>query len=350
VFGVEATKFRDADDEYPVELRYKYDQRIDIETIKNLKITFRDMNMGGILRSIPLSSVCDIYYSQTYGGIKRKNYKRVITLSSDVKEGFNPNETVANVEKVAAGYKPKGDVVVAFTGQQEEQKETGAFLGNALLISFGLMLLILVMQFNALGKPLIIMTEIFFSIIGVLLGTAIFKMDMSIVMTGVGIIALGGIAVRNGILLLEFAEMSRAQGMSLWDATLEAGRTRMTPVLLTATAAILGLIPLAVGLNIDFVTLLTEFNPHLYFGGDSVTFWGPLSWTMIFGLAFATMITLIVVPALYLMAERSKRKSIIILDHFEMSRGLMYVPFLILVIRLYMKIRGIKLEYGNLDY
>jgi multidrug efflux pump subunit AcrB len=350
VFGVEATKFRDADDEYPVQLRYKYDQRIDIETIKNLKITFRDMNMGGILRSIPLSSVCDIYYSQTYGGIKRKNYKRVIILSSDVKEGFNPNETVANVEKAAAGFKPKGDVVVAFTGQQEEQKETGAFLGNALLISFGLMLLILVMQFNALGKPLIIMTEIFFSIIGVLLGTAIFKMDMSIVMTGVGIIALGGIAVRNGILLLEFAEMSRAQGMSLWDATLEAGRTRMTPVLLTATAAILGLIPLAVGLNIDFVTLLTEFNPHLYFGGDSVTFWGPLSWTMIFGLAFATVITLVVVPALYLIAERSKRRSIIILDHFEMSRGLMYVPFLILIIRLYMKIRGIKLEYGNLDY
>lgn len=350
VFGVEATKFRDADDEYPVQLRYKYNQRIDIETIKNIKVTFRDMNMGGVLRSIPLSSVCDIYYSQTYGGIKRKNFKRVITLSSDVKEGFNANEVVAQVQQVAADYKPKGDVVIAFTGQQEEQKETGLFLRNALLISFGLMLLILVMQFNALGKPIIIMTEIFFSIIGVLLGTAIFKMDMSIVMTGVGIIALGGVAVRNGILLIEFAEMARGQGMSLWDATLEAGRTRMTPVLLTATAAILGLIPLAVGLNIDFMTLLTEFNPHIYFGGDSVTFWGPLSWTMIFGLAFATVVTLVVVPALYLMAERSKRKSTIILKHFEMSPALMYIPFFMMFLKIFMKLRRIKLDYGDLDY
>lgn len=350
VFGAEATKFRDADDEYPVQLRYKYNQRIDIETIKNLKITFRDMNMGGILRSIPLSSVCDIRYAQTYGGIKRKNFKRVITLGSDVKQGFNPNEVVAKVQRSAAMYNPFGNVEIAFTGQQEEQKETGSFLLSALGISFGLMLLILVMQFNAFGKPVIIMTEIFFSIIGVLLGTAIFKMDMSIVMTGVGIIALGGIAVRNGILLLEFAEMARGQGMSLWDATLEAGKTRMTPVILTATAAILGLIPLAVGLNIDFEGLFTSFEPDIYFGGDNVTFWGPLSWTMIFGLAFATVITLVVVPAMYLMAERMKRKSVIMLKHFDLPSAMMYVPFFILICGIILRLKKIKLEYGNLDY
>lgn len=350
VFGAEATKFRDADDEYPVQLRYKYDQRIDIETIKNLKITFRDMNMGGMLRSVPLSSVCDIRYAQTYGGIKRKNFKRVITLGSDVKQGFNANEVVAKVQRTAALFNPKGEVEIAFTGEQEEQKETGSFLLGALGISFGLMLLILVMQFNAFGKPIIIMTEIFFSIIGVILGTAIFKMDMSIVMTGVGVIALGGIAVRNGILLVEFAEMARHQGMSLWDATLEAGRTRMTPVLLTATAAILGLIPLAVGLNIDFEGLFTSLSPNIYFGGDNVTFWGPLSWTMIFGLAFATIITLIVVPAMYLMAERLKRKAVIILNHFELPAVLMYVPFFIMICRLILKIKRVKLEYGNLDY
>lgn len=349
VFGAEATKFRDTDDEYPVQLRYKYDQRIDVETIKNLKITFRDMNMGGMLRSIPLSSVCDIKYSNTYGGIKRKNFKRVITLASDVKKGFNPNEVVAKVQRSAALFKPKGNVEIAFTGEQEEQKETGSFLLGALGVSFGLMLLILVMQFNAFGKPIIIMTEIFFSIIGVILGTAIFKMDMSIVMTGVGIIALGGIAVRNGILLVEFAEMARGQGMSLWDATLEAGRTRMTPVILTATAAILGLIPLAVGLNIDFEGLFESFSPNIYFGGDNVTFWGPLSWTMIFGLAFATVITLIVVPAMYLMAERMKRKAIIILKHYELPAIMMYVPFFILICRLVLKVKGTKLDYGNLD-
>lgn len=350
VFGAEATKFRDADDEYPVQLRYKHDQRIDIETIKNLKITFRDMNMGGMLRSIPLSSVCDIRYAQTYGGIKRKNFKRVITLASDVKQGYNANEVVAKVQRAAAMYNPTGNVEVAFTGEQEEQKETGSFLLGALGISFGLMLLILVMQFNAFGKPVIIMTEIFFSIIGVLLGTAIFKMDMSIVMTGVGIIALGGIAVRNGILLVEFAEMERAKGVSLWEATVEAGRTRMTPVILTATAAILGLIPLAVGLNIDFEGLFTSFSPNIYFGGDNVTFWGPLSWTMIFGLAFATVITLVVVPAMYLMAERLKRKAVIILNHFDLPVVMMYVPFFILICRIILRIKKVKLEYGNLDY
>lgn len=350
VFGAEATKFRDTDDEYPVQLRYKYNQRIDIETIKNLKITFRDMNMGGVLRSIPLSSVCDIRYAQTYGGIKRKNFSRVITLGSDVKKGFNPNEVVANVQRAAAMYNPVGDVQVTFTGEQEEQKETGSFLLSALGISFGLMLLILVMQFNAFGKPIIIMTEIFFSIIGVILGTAIFKMDMSIIMTGVGIIALGGIAVRNGILLVEFAEMSRGQGMSLGEATLEAGRTRMTPVILTATAAILGLIPLAVGLNIDFEGLFTSFSPDIYFGGDNVTFWGPLSWTMIFGLAFATVITLLVVPSMYLMAERLKRKAAIILNHFELPVAMMYVPFFILICRIILRLKKVKLEYGDLDY
>lgn len=307
------------------------------------------MNLGGILRSVPLSSVCNIYYSNTYGGIKRKNYERVITLSSDVKAEFNANEVVAKVQKAAVGYKPLGEVEVRFTGQQEEQEETGAFLGKALLISFGLMLLILVLQFNSFGKPIIIMSEIFFSIIGVLLGTAIFKMDMSIVMTGVGIIALGGIAVRNGILLIEYAELKRKEGMRLWDATLEAGRTRMTPVLLTATAAILGLIPLAVGLNIDFETLFTEFNPHIYFGGDNVTFWGPLSWTMIFGLAFATVITLIIVPAMYLMSERLKKRSIIILKHYEMGAPLMYVPFLMLILRYILWQKKIKLDYGDID-
>ena len=222
-------------------------------------------------------------------------------------------------------------------------------LDFAVGISLAIIFLILVTQFNSFGKPFIIITEIFFSLIGVLLFTTIFRMEMSIVMTGIGVVALAGIVVRNGILLIEFAEMARGEGMRLWDATLEAGRTRMTPVLLTATAAILGLIPLAVGLNIDFQGLFTNFSPHIYFGGDNVTFWGPLSWTMIFGLAFATVITLILIPAMYLMSERLKKKSIIILNHFEMSTVLMYVPFLILILRLVLRFKGIKLEYGDLD-
>lgn len=349
VYGIEASKFRDVDDEYPIQLRYKFDQRIDIEALRNLKITYRDMNMGGQVRSVPLSSVCNIRYDYTFAGIKRKNNKRVITLSSDVKEGFNANEVVAKLQRLAAGYKPHGDVTIKFTGQQEDQKETASFLGNAMLTAVGLMLLVLVALFNSLGKPLIILSEIVLSIIGVLLGTALFKMDMSIVMTGIGIVALGGIVVRNGILLVEFAEFARQGGMSLYEATVEAGRTRMTPVLLTATAAILGLIPLAVGLNIDFESLFTHLNPHIFFGGDNVVFWGPLSWTMIFGLGFATVLTLLLVPAMYLITERLKRKSVIIVQHFELPTAVMYVPFLILILRLVLRIQGKKLDYGNLD-
>jgi multidrug efflux pump subunit AcrB len=175
-------------------------------------------------------------------------------------------------------------------------------------------------------------------------------MNMSIVMTGVGIIALGGVVVRNGILLIEFAEMARGQGMSLWNATVEAGRTRMTPVILTATAAILGLLPLAVGFNIDFETLFAHGQPHIYFGGDSVVFWGPLAWTMIFGLGFATFLTLLLVPAMYLISERLKRKSHIILKHLGLSNVVMYVPFFILITRFVLWLKGTKLEYGDLDY
>ena len=349
VYGVEATKFRDVDDEYPVQLRYKFDQRIDIETLRNLKITYRDMNMGGMVRSVPISAVCDVRYDYTFSGIKRKNNKRVITLSSDIKDGFNANDVVAHVERAMKGYIKTGDVIIKFAGDKEEQQETMSFLGNAMLTAIGLMLLVLVALFNSLGKPLIILSEIIFSIVGVLIGVSVFKMDMSIVMTGIGIIALGGIVVRNGILLVEFAEFAREGGMNLYDATIEAGRTRMTPVILTATAAILGLIPLAVGLNINFETLLSTGNPHIFFGGDNVAFFGPLSWTMIFGLLFATVLTLLLIPAMYLITERLKRKSIIILEHFELPSAVMYVPFLILILRLVLTIQKKKLDYGNLD-
>lgn len=350
VFGIDnPSKFRDANDEYPIQLRYAYDQRTSIEQIRNIKITFRDMNMGGQLRSVPLSAFCDIRYENTYGGIKRKQNKRVITLSSDVLEGFNANNVVIQLQEAAKGYKPTGAVEVKFTGQQEEQAETGAFLGSALRTSIGIILLVLVLQFNSIGKPILILSEILLSVIGVLLGTAIFKMDMSIIMTGIGIVALAGIVVRNGILLVEFAEEARHKGVSLWEATVDAGRTRMTPVILTATAAILGLIPLAVGLNIDFEELLAHGKPHIHFGGDNVVFWGPLSWTMIFGLGFATLLTLLLVPAMYLISERLKRKSEVILAHYDLPKATMYIPFFVIVCRVILRLQGKKLDYGNLD-
>ena len=194
------------------------------------------------------------------------------------------------------------------TGSQEEQAETSAFLGWAMMSSLLLIIIILVLQFNSISKPLIILTEILFSIIGVFIGFSLFKMEFSIVMSGVGIIALAGIVVRNGILLVEFTDLLRSKGVPVFDAIVEAGKTRMTPVILTASATILGLLPLAFGLNIDFAKLFSEFNPHIFFGGDNTAFWGPLSWTMIFGLIFATFLTLIMVPVMYLISERLKNR------------------------------------------
>ncbi|MDB5207819.1 MAG: acriflavin resistance protein, partial [Flavisolibacter sp.] len=168
-------------------------------------------------------------------------------------------------------------------------------------------LLILVLQFNSVSKPVIILTEIIFSVIGVLLGFAITGMTVSVVMTGIGIIGLAGIVVKNGILVIEFADELRARGMKTREAIIQAGKTRIIPVLLTAIAAILGLIPLAIGFNINFVTLFSDLNPHIFFGGDNAVFWNPLSWTIIFGLIFAFFMTLLIVPAMYLISERLRR-------------------------------------------
>jgi multidrug efflux pump subunit AcrB len=308
VFGNEVSKFRDDNDEYPIQLRYNYDQRIDVDALNNLKITYRDMNKGGLVRQVPLSSFCNISYSTTYGGIKRINQKRVITLGSNVLRDYNEQAVIKNVEDEVKNFEKPDGVEVVMTGQQEEQMETMVFLMTALMASFGLIFLILVTQFNSLSKSLIIIVEVLFSLIGVFFGYAITGMTISTIMMGIGIVALAGIVVRNGILLVEFTELLREQGVPTYEAIIEAGKTRMTPVLLTASATISGLIPLAVGLNIDFATLLASGNPHIFFGGDSVAFWGPLSWTMIFGLSFATVLTLVLVPVMYLMVEKLKTR------------------------------------------
>jgi multidrug efflux pump subunit AcrB len=167
--------------------------------------------------------------------------------------------------------------------------------------------LVLVLQFNSISKPIIILTEIIFSVIGVFLGFSITGMQVSVLMTGLGIVGLAGIVVKNGILVIEFTDELRGRGMKTKEAVIEAGKTRIIPVLLTALAAILGFIPIAVGFNIDFISLFTHLNPHIFFGGDNVAFWKPLSWTIIFGLAFAFFMTLIIVPSMYLIAERLRR-------------------------------------------
>lgn len=301
VFGKEVSRFKTETDDYPIMVRYNHAQRNNLEELQQSHLVYRDMSMGGQIRDVPLSSFAELKDTTSLAMIKRKNQRRVITVYSDLTEGFAPNEVIPNVQTALDEFirVKKPPLQIKMTGQQEEQAETAGFLGRAMLISILLIILILVTQFNSLSKPLIILSEIFFSIIGVFLGIALFGMDVSIVMTGVGVIALAGIVVRNGILVVEFIDLLRSQGMEVREAIIQAGKTRMTPVLLTATATMLGLIPLAVGLNIDFAELFATGNPHIFFGGDSVAFWGPLSWTMIYGLAFATFLTLIVVPVMY---------------------------------------------------
>jgi len=306
IFGTEASKFKDANEDYPIMVRVSKEQSNNLDALLNMKIIYRDMNLGGMLRQVPLSAVATVEYGNTFGGINRLNQKRVITLASNALPGYAPNEVVSQVQTAINAFGSRNGVEIIMTGEQEEQKETQSFLGMAMQASIGLIILILVTQFNSTSKPILILTAIFFSIIGVLLGFAIFNMDFSVVMTGIGVVALAGIVVRNGILLVEFTDLLRSKGVPLREAIIEAGRTRMTPVLLTAGATILGLIPLAVGLNMDFAKLFTEFNPHIYLGGDSVAFWGPLSWTMIFGLSFSTFLTLVLVPSMYFLNEKSK--------------------------------------------
>lgn len=305
VFGREVSKYREFEDEHPIQLRYKLEQRNNLDALINLIITFMDMNTGQI-KQVPLSTVATIEYSSTYGAIKRKNMKRVVTISSNVLSGFNPNEVVAEVEKAMKNFKGKEGYEARIAGEQEEQKEAMNFLLNSLGISLGLIFLILVTQFNSTSKPFIILSEIIFSIIGVLLGFTIFGIEISIVMTGIGIVGLAGIVVKNGILLVEFSDELKRRGLETKEAVVQAGRIRLKPVLLTAATTILGLVPMAVGFNIDFVGLFTEFNPHIFFGGDSVVFWGPLSWSIIFGLGFATFLTLILVPVMYYLDFKAK--------------------------------------------
>ncbi|MGF7078259.1 efflux RND transporter permease subunit [Mucilaginibacter sp. UYCu711] len=309
IYGMKAADFRNTkEDNYEINIRAQEDQRNNIDAIRNLKITYRDMATGGAVRQVPISAFTNIRYTNTYSNIKHKQQRRVLTLGSNVIKPFNANEVNANIQRAINDFKKPDSILIKMGGGQEDQQEAMMFLLSALGASFGLILIILMIQFNSIGKTFIIISEILFSIIGVFLGVSIFGMTITIVMTGVGIIALAGVVVRNGILLVEFTDLLMEQGQNLHDAVVEAGRTRMTPVVLTATAAILGLIPLAVGFNIDFVGLFTQFKPHIHFGGDNVAFWGPLSWTMIFGLGFATIVTLILVPCLYIIHFNLKQR------------------------------------------
>ncbi len=319
LFGKEISKFKLGEDDYDIELRLQDQYRYDMDALMNKSITFRD-NTDGSIHQVPISSVAEAELSSTYGSVKRKDLDRMITLSSNVLGGYNPTEINNQIKTLLENDldMPNG-YTYKFGGEQAEQEKEMAFLSQALLLAVFLIFLIIVSQFNKLTTPIIIMSSVVLSTIGVFLGLVIFQMDFVVIMTMIGIISLAGIVVNNAIVLIDFIELSRkrkAEEMGVdklpfdqvIQSIVDAGKTRLRPVLLTAITTIVGLVPLAVGINVDFIKLFTIYDPDFYMGGDNVIFWGPMSWTIIFGLTFATFLTLVIVPVMYLFFARINRR------------------------------------------
>ncbi|MCD6597540.1 MAG: efflux RND transporter permease subunit [Bacteroidales bacterium] len=310
LFGKEISDFKVGEDEYPILIRLKDQYRYSISSLMNQDIYFKD---DGKTIKVPLSSVATIQYSSTYGAVNRKDRKRVVTLYSNVVEGFNATKINQDISKILENFVMPEGYSFEFTGEQEEQQESMAFLMQAMLIAVSLILMILVTQFNSIIRPLIIMISVLFSTIGVFGGIATFKMDFIVVMMGIGIVSLAGIVVNNAIVLIDYIELLKERKReelgiepgaflpvdAATECVVQGGRTRLRPVLLTAITTVMGLISLAIGVNLDFGTMLSQFDPQFFVGGDMVAFWGPISWTVIFGLSFATFLTLIIVPVMY---------------------------------------------------
>lgn len=322
VFGKEVSKYKVGEDEYPIMIRLDEATRYNTAALMNQKITFRNQSSGRIVQ-VPISSVTDYSYKTSYSSIKRKNQKRVITVYSNILEGYNANEIVNSLKTAMTQYKmPKG-YAYEFTGQQEQQAEDMSFLNGAFMIALFSIFIILVAQFNSLYSPFIIVISVVFSTIGVFLGYVITGRTIGVVFTGVGIISLAGIVVNNAIVLVDYINLliqrrREAQGIeSIFDmdpkdvkeSIIKGGSTRLRPVLLTAITTVLGLIPLAVGFNINFFSIITDLDPQVYLGGDTTAMWGSLAWTVIYGLVFSTFLTLVVVPAMYWLAYRLKLRT-----------------------------------------
>lgn len=318
VFGEEASTFKDTEDDYPINVRFNEEFRYDENAIFDQPITFR--NVQGQIVQVPISALIETKPTTTFSAIKRKDLNRVITLYSNVLEAYNGNEIVEMIEDEMKYFDLHEDINYKFTGEQEKQDENMAFLLKALLIAVGGILLILVGQFNSLSKPIIIITAVVLSLAGVFFGMVIFKMDFVIIMTMMGVISLAGIVVNNAIVLVDYTQIlidRRKEKLNIdfdqlltkkqyFEEIVAGGKSRLRPVLLTAITTIGGLIPLAVGFNIDFFGLFVDYKPDIYIGGDNVIFWGPLAWTVIYGLIFATFLTLVVVPVMFYLVSRAK--------------------------------------------
>lgn len=289
--GTTASKYRVGEDEYDITVRLKEEQRSSLSSLETFEVIYNDKK--GKTLSVPLISIANISRSTGPGAIRRKALKRVITISSDVKEGFNENDVLAKVQQKLSDFKLPPGYAIEFTGQNKEQAKASAFLSKAFLVAILLIFLILVIQFNSLSQPLIIMSAVLISLIGVFIGLIVYQMPFGIIMTGIGVISLAGVVVNNNIVLIDYINVLRRRGFERREAIIRAGLRRFRPVTLTAITTILGLIPLTFGFGFDLYTF--SFSGS----GESSEFWKSMGIAVIFGLAFATILTLIIVPTVY---------------------------------------------------
>jgi multidrug efflux pump subunit AcrB len=297
--------------------------RYDKNALFNQNIIFRDQATGK-LKEIPVSAIAKQVNTSSFSAIKHRKTKRIVTVYSALAPGYNDaGAVVSQIKNEMKNFSeiPRG-IKIDYTGQLEEETKQQEFLNFALLQGLILIMLLLVFQFSSISKPLIILVAIFLSFIGVFLGLVLTGWPFVIMMTMMGIISLAGIVVNNGVVLLDYTQLlidrkretmdidvaERLPMTDISDAIVKGGKARLRPVLLTAITTVFGLIPLAIGLNIDFFSLFSDLNPNIYIGGDNVIFWGPLAWTVIFGLIFATFLTLIIVPVLFYLTNKLKRK------------------------------------------
>ena len=315
LFGSKAGVYKTRGDDYDINVRLHDQYRYDKNALLNQNII---LNEGGQTKEIPISSLVKVESENTFSSIKHRKLDRVVTLYSPVLAGFNGNAVLSEVQQALQHFELPEKVTFDYAGEQEDQQENMAFLSTALFFGLALILLLLVFQFNSISKPIIILLTILLSFTGVFFGLLIFEMPFVILMTMLGIISLAGIVVNNSVVLIDYTQLLINRDKKIndikgvlpinraIDAVVDGGTARLRPVLLTAITTILGLVPLAIGLNINFFTLLTQWNPNVYVGGDNVIFWGPLAWTVIFGLSFATFLTLVIVPATFTIIYRIK--------------------------------------------
>ncbi len=318
LFGEKAGIYKKDGEDYDINVRFQQADRYNPSALFNQNISFRDMATGQI-KNIPVSTVVKAKNIAGYSAIKHKNLKRVVTVYSAILPGYNANEIVGQIQTQLQGFDMPKNIDYTFTGEIAEQEKNMQFLSKALGFAILLIMLLLVFQFNSVSKPLIILFSIFMSFTGVMLGLVFFNMTFVIIMTMMGIISLAGIVVNNSVVLLDYTQLLldrkrdelaiKNEGLlprkEIFAAIVAGGKARLRPVLLTAITTVLGLIPLAIGLNINFFSLFASGDPQIYFGGENVIFWGPLAWTVIFGLTFATFLTLVIVPVTFFLSKRA---------------------------------------------